>query len=105
MENLPLNYSRVFQFQSFERTRRRILAEAAAEEEGAMVKKKKKKKLDSNSDCRSSFEVLRWVCGVSDSVSVSGGLVRHAAYSRRAVFCDGERAVGQTSDAGVSLAP
>lgn len=42
MENLPLNYSRIFQFQSFERTRRRILAEAAAEEEGAMVKKKKK---------------------------------------------------------------
>ncbi|KAG9265207.1 hypothetical protein AMEX_G21577 [Astyanax mexicanus] len=37
MENLPLNYSRVFQFQNFERTRRRILAEAAAEEEGAMV--------------------------------------------------------------------
>ncbi|XP_041652748.1 pre-rRNA-processing protein TSR1 homolog [Cheilinus undulatus] len=37
MENLPLNYSRIFQFQSFERTRRRILAETAAEEEGAMV--------------------------------------------------------------------
>lgn len=38
MENLPLNYSRIFQFQSFERTRRRILAEAASEEdEGAMV--------------------------------------------------------------------
>uniref|UniRef100_A0A8D0ASV1 Pre-rRNA-processing protein TSR1 homolog n=1 Tax=Sander lucioperca TaxID=283035 RepID=A0A8D0ASV1_SANLU len=37
MENLPLNYSRIFQFQSFERTRRRVLAEAAAEEEGAMV--------------------------------------------------------------------
>ncbi|XP_071395887.1 pre-rRNA-processing protein TSR1 homolog isoform X2 [Centroberyx affinis] len=37
MENLPLNYSRIFQFQSFERTRRRILAEAAQEEEGAMV--------------------------------------------------------------------
>lgn len=37
MENLPLNYSRIFQFQSFERTRRHILAEAAAEEEGAMV--------------------------------------------------------------------
>ncbi|XP_042271306.1 pre-rRNA-processing protein TSR1 homolog [Thunnus maccoyii] len=37
MENLPLNYSRIFQFQSFERTRRRILAEAAVEEEGAMV--------------------------------------------------------------------
>ncbi|XP_030600305.1 pre-rRNA-processing protein TSR1 homolog [Archocentrus centrarchus] len=36
MENLPLDYSRIFQFQSFERTRRRILAEAAAEEEGAM---------------------------------------------------------------------
>ncbi|XP_069568523.1 pre-rRNA-processing protein TSR1 homolog [Brachyistius frenatus] len=36
MENLPLNYSRIFQFQSFERTRHRILAEAAAEEEGAM---------------------------------------------------------------------
>lgn len=40
MENLPQNYSRIFQFQNFERTRRRILAEAAAEEEGAMVKKK-----------------------------------------------------------------
>lgn len=39
MENLPLNYSRIFQFQSFERTRRRILAEAAAEEDGAMVKR------------------------------------------------------------------
>ncbi|KAM9359767.1 pre-rRNA-processing protein TSR1 homolog [Symphorus nematophorus] len=37
MENLPINYSRIFQFQSFERTRHRILAEAAAEEEGAMV--------------------------------------------------------------------
>ncbi|KAI4875444.1 hypothetical protein NFI96_026077, partial [Prochilodus magdalenae] len=37
MENLPLNYSRIFQFQNFERTRRRILAEAAVEEEGAMV--------------------------------------------------------------------
>lgn len=41
MENLPHDYSRIFQFQSFERTRRRILAEAAAEEEeGAMVFKK-----------------------------------------------------------------
>lgn len=38
MENLPLNYSRIFQFQSFERTRHRILAEAATEDEGAMVK-------------------------------------------------------------------
>lgn len=37
MENLPLNYSRIFQFQSYERTRHRILADAAAEEEGAMV--------------------------------------------------------------------
>ncbi|KAF4086073.1 hypothetical protein AMELA_G00102270 [Ameiurus melas] len=37
MENLPLNYSRIFQFQNFERTRRRVLAEAATEEEGAMV--------------------------------------------------------------------
>ncbi|XP_013867928.1 pre-rRNA-processing protein TSR1 homolog [Austrofundulus limnaeus] len=38
LENLPHDYSRIFQFQSFERTRRRILAEAAAEEEeGAMV--------------------------------------------------------------------
>nr|XP_040034991.1 pre-rRNA-processing protein TSR1 homolog [Gasterosteus aculeatus aculeatus] len=37
MENLPANYSRIFQFQSFERTRRRILAEAEAEDEGAMV--------------------------------------------------------------------
>lgn len=39
MENLPHDYSRIFQFQSFERTRRRILAEAAAEEEGALVKR------------------------------------------------------------------
>lgn len=38
MENLPHNYSRIFQFQNFERTRRRVLAEAVAEEEGAMVK-------------------------------------------------------------------
>ncbi|KAL0973226.1 hypothetical protein UPYG_G00200670 [Umbra pygmaea] len=37
MENLPADYSRIFQFQSFDRTRRRILAEAAKEEEGAMV--------------------------------------------------------------------
>ncbi|MCI4385855.1 hypothetical protein PGIGA_G00055610 [Pangasianodon gigas] len=37
MENLPLDYSRIFQFQNFERTRRRVLAEAAIEEEGAMV--------------------------------------------------------------------
>uniref|UniRef100_A0AAV2J1V5 Pre-rRNA-processing protein TSR1 homolog n=1 Tax=Knipowitschia caucasica TaxID=637954 RepID=A0AAV2J1V5_KNICA len=37
MENLPPDYSRIFQFQSFERTRRRILTEAAAEDEGAMV--------------------------------------------------------------------
>ncbi|XP_041851239.1 pre-rRNA-processing protein TSR1 homolog [Melanotaenia boesemani] len=36
MENLPLDYARIFQFQCFERTRRRILAEDAAEEEGAM---------------------------------------------------------------------
>lgn len=39
MENLPLNYSRIFQFQSFDRTRRRILNEAAEDEEGAMVRK------------------------------------------------------------------
>ncbi|XP_037534173.1 pre-rRNA-processing protein TSR1 homolog [Nematolebias whitei] len=37
MENLPLDYSRIFQFQSFERTRRRILAEATSDDEGAMV--------------------------------------------------------------------
>ncbi|XP_041918972.1 pre-rRNA-processing protein TSR1 homolog [Alosa sapidissima] len=37
LENLPLNYSRIFQFQSFERTRRRVLAESKEEEEGAMV--------------------------------------------------------------------
>ena len=44
MENLPVNYSRIFQFKNFERTRHRILAEAAEEEEeGAMVKKEKKK--------------------------------------------------------------
>lgn len=42
MENLPQNYSRIFQFQNFERTRRRILAEAAAKEEGAMVRGKKR---------------------------------------------------------------
>ncbi|KAG7272190.1 hypothetical protein CRUP_036904 [Coryphaenoides rupestris] len=36
MENLPPDYSRIFQFQSFDRTRRRILAEAARDEEGAM---------------------------------------------------------------------
>lgn len=41
MENLPQNYSRIFQFQNFERTRRRILAEAAAEEDGAMVRGRK----------------------------------------------------------------
>lgn len=38
MENLPLNYSRIFQLQSFDRTRRRILTEAAEDEEGAMVR-------------------------------------------------------------------
>lgn len=37
MENLPSDYSRIFQFQSFDRTRRRILAEAAQEAEGAEV--------------------------------------------------------------------
>ncbi|XP_072320426.1 pre-rRNA-processing protein TSR1 homolog [Eucyclogobius newberryi] len=37
MENLPPDFSRIFQFQSFERTRKRILTEAAAEDEGAMV--------------------------------------------------------------------
>ena len=37
MENLPFNYSRIFQFQSFERTRRRVLAESSEEEEGVMV--------------------------------------------------------------------
>ncbi|XP_062328893.1 pre-rRNA-processing protein TSR1 homolog isoform X1 [Osmerus eperlanus] len=37
LENLPLDYSRIFQFQSFERTRRRVLAEAAQDEEGAVV--------------------------------------------------------------------
>ncbi|XP_028817780.1 pre-rRNA-processing protein TSR1 homolog [Denticeps clupeoides] len=37
MENLPPDYSRIFQFQNFERTRRRVVAEAAQEEEGAMV--------------------------------------------------------------------
>lgn len=46
MENLPQNYSRIFQFQNFERTRRRILAEAAAEEEGAMVRGGKKAMLN-----------------------------------------------------------
>lgn len=37
MENLPPDFSRIFQFKSFERTRRRIVTEAAAEDEGAMV--------------------------------------------------------------------
>ncbi|KAG7470617.1 hypothetical protein MATL_G00115770 [Megalops atlanticus] len=37
LENLPQDYARIFQFQSFERTRRRVLAEAAQEEEGALV--------------------------------------------------------------------
>ncbi len=37
LENLPPDYSRIFQFQNFERMRRRILADAAREEEGAMV--------------------------------------------------------------------
>lgn len=37
LENLPSNYSRIFQFQNFERMRRRILADAANEEDGAMV--------------------------------------------------------------------
>lgn len=37
MENLPPDYSRIFQFQSFDRTRRRILAEAAKDKEGATV--------------------------------------------------------------------
>ncbi|XP_077579607.1 pre-rRNA-processing protein TSR1 homolog [Stigmatopora nigra] len=37
MENLPHNYSRIFHFRNFERTRRRTLNEAAQEEEGAMV--------------------------------------------------------------------
>lgn len=37
LENLPPDYSRIYQFQKFERMRRRILADAASEEEGAMV--------------------------------------------------------------------
>ncbi|KAK7171858.1 hypothetical protein R3I93_004224 [Phoxinus phoxinus] len=37
LENLPPNYSRIYQFQNFERMRRRILADAASDEEGAMV--------------------------------------------------------------------
>ncbi|XP_018603702.2 pre-rRNA-processing protein TSR1 homolog [Scleropages formosus] len=37
LENLPPDYARIFQFQNFERTRRRVLADAADEEEGAMV--------------------------------------------------------------------
>lgn len=45
MENLPLNYSRIFQFQNFERTRRRVLAEAATEEEGAMVSERERERV------------------------------------------------------------
>lgn len=37
LENLPPDFSRIYQFQNFERMRRRILADAASEEEGAMV--------------------------------------------------------------------
>uniref|UniRef100_A0A8C1FPV9 Pre-rRNA-processing protein TSR1 homolog n=1 Tax=Cyprinus carpio carpio TaxID=630221 RepID=A0A8C1FPV9_CYPCA len=37
LENLPPDYSRIYQFQNFERMRRRILADATSEEEGAMV--------------------------------------------------------------------
>ncbi|KAG9329143.1 hypothetical protein JZ751_013465 [Albula glossodonta] len=37
LENLPPEYARIFQFQNFERTRRRILAEATQEDEGVMV--------------------------------------------------------------------
>ncbi|KAI2656286.1 hypothetical protein H4Q32_013166 [Labeo rohita] len=37
LENLPLDFSRIYQFQNFERMRRRILADAASEEEGAMA--------------------------------------------------------------------
>ncbi|XP_016412492.1 pre-rRNA-processing protein TSR1 homolog [Sinocyclocheilus rhinocerous] len=36
LENLPPDYSHIYQFQNFERMRRRILADAASEEEGAM---------------------------------------------------------------------
>ncbi|TRY96311.1 hypothetical protein DNTS_030038, partial [Danionella cerebrum] len=36
LENLPSDYSRIFQFQNFERMRRRILGDAAVEEDGAM---------------------------------------------------------------------
>ncbi|KTG06816.1 hypothetical protein cypCar_00005551 [Cyprinus carpio] len=36
LENLPPDYSRIYQFQNFERMRRRILADATSEEEGAM---------------------------------------------------------------------
>ncbi|XP_056611916.1 pre-rRNA-processing protein TSR1 homolog [Triplophysa dalaica] len=37
LENLPPNYSRIYQFQNFERMRRRMLAEATSDEEGAMA--------------------------------------------------------------------
>ncbi|XP_066551514.1 pre-rRNA-processing protein TSR1 homolog [Amia ocellicauda] len=37
LENLPADYARIFQFQDFERTRRRVFAQVAEEEEGAMV--------------------------------------------------------------------
>ncbi|MBN3318895.1 TSR1 protein, partial [Atractosteus spatula] len=37
LENLPPDYARIFQFQDFERTRRRVLVQAAEDEEGAMV--------------------------------------------------------------------
>lgn len=93
MENLPQNYSRIFQFQSFERTRRRILSEAAAEEEGAMVKKIYKGPQKPPSITR----VITTSC-------VSGGLVCHSPCHRRTLVCDGQRASRETFDSSVSAA-
>lgn len=98
MENLPLNYSRIFQFQSFDRTRRRILTEAAEDEEGAMVKRNlNKKKID-------GYKTLVLNCVTQPKRSVPGRLVCYAAHHRRAFVSDGECAVWEAFDPGVSPA-
>lgn len=96
MENLPLNYSRIFQFQSFDRTRRRILTEAAEDEEGAMVKQ--------NKSLQKRMMVLLWNTIIDLCDSVPGGLVCYAAHHRCAVVSDGECAVWEALDRGVSPA-